>query len=55
VDEEGVTAAAFTVLIADAECAPPEKEVDFILDRPFVFVITGTDNVPLFLGKVCTP
>jgi len=55
VDEEGITAAAFTVVMADAECAPPEKEVDFVLDRPFVFLITGTDNVPLFLGKVCTP
>ncbi len=29
---------------------PPEEEVDFTLDRPFLFVITGEDGLPLFVG-----
>ncbi len=56
VDEEGVSAAAYTVMMADAGGAmPPEKEVDFILDRPFLFVITGNDGLPLFTGVVNDP
>ena len=55
IDEEGVTAAAYTVMMADGEGAPPEEEVDFTLDRPFVFAITGTDGLPLFVGVVHQP
>ena len=39
-------------------CAPkthPEEEVDFVLDRPFLFAITGVDNLPLFVGLVNRP
>ena len=50
VDEEGVTAAAYTVMMVCGEAAPPEEEVDFVLNRPFVFAITGTDGLPLFAG-----
>ena len=55
VDEEGVTAAAYTVMMACGEAAPPEEEVDFVLNRPFVFAITGTDGLPLFVGIVHQP
>lgn len=51
VDEEGCTAAAFTVMTADGTAAPMDK-VDFRLDRPFIFVITADDSTPLFVGIV---
>lgn len=53
IDEEGVTAAAFTEMIAGA-APPPEEIMDFILDRPFLFVIERA-NVPLFVGVVNDP
>ena len=55
IDEEGVTAAAYTVMMTSGAAAPPEEEVDFALNRPFVFVITGTDGLPLFVGIVHQP
>ena len=33
----------------------PEEEVDFVLDRPFLFAITGVDRLPLFVGVVNQP
>ena len=55
VDEEGVTAAAFTVMAAAGAAMPPEEEIDFVLDRPFLFAITGLDGLPLFVGVVNQP
>ena len=52
IDEEGVTAAAYTVMLTCGAAMPPEEEMDFILDRPFLFVITSRDNLPLFAGVV---
>lgn len=56
IDEDGVTAVAYTILSFGAGAAePPSDEVDFIVDRPFLFVITGADDVPLFVGVVNDP
>lgn len=55
IDEEGCIAAAFTVMIACGAARPPEEQVDFVLDRPFLFVIKGQDNQPLFIGIVNQP
>ena len=56
VDEEGCEAAAYTVIMVDAAAAmPPEEEVDFVLDRPFLFAITGDSGLPLFTGVVNQP
>ena len=55
IDEEGVTAAAYTVMQWAGATMPPEDEVYFTLDRPFLFVITSRDNLPLFAGIVNTP
>ena len=56
VDEEGCMATAFTVLEAAAGEAPGETdEIDFILDRPFLFVITNESGLPLFAGVVNQP
>lgn len=52
IDEEGVTAAAFTAIIGAGAAMPPEEEMDFVLDRPFAFVITGLDGLPLLTGTV---
>ena len=54
-DEEGCTAAAYTVMAACGAAAPPEEEIDFVLDRPFLFVITGPSGTPLFTGIVNRP
>lgn len=55
IDEEGVTAASYTVMLAPGAGPPPEEEVDFVLDRPFLFAITGVDGLPLFVGLVNRP
>ncbi len=55
IDEEGVTAAAYTVMMMCGAAAPPDEEFDFILNRPFIFAITGTDGLPLFVGIVHQP
>lgn len=55
VDEEGVEAVAYTVMIAPGAARPPEDEIDFILDRPFLFIIASQDNLPLFAGIVNNP
>ena len=55
IDEEGVEAAAYTVMMAAGAAMPPEDEMDFILDRPFLFFITSRDDLPLFAGIVNEP
>lgn len=56
IDETGCEAAAYTIMIADVGAAmPPDEEIDFILDRPFVFAITGANGLPLFIGVVNNP
>lgn len=55
VDEEGCTAAALTVIPAATSMEPPDEEVDFVLDRPFLFAITSNTGAVLFLGIVNTP
>ena len=55
IDEEGVTAAAYTAMSASDAAMPPEDEVDFVLDRPFLFVLTNEDGLPLFAGIVEQP
>lgn len=55
VDEEGVTAAAYTVMPMEGTAVPPEEQVDFVLDRPFLFCLTSPDGLPLFAGTVANP
>lgn len=51
IDEEGVTAAAYTVMIAEGAMIA-ENEMDFDLNRPFLFVVTSKDALPLFTGII---
>ena len=55
IDEEGCTAVAYTFPLAATEAPPPEDEVDFVADRPFLFVISYEDDLPLFAGVVNQP
>ncbi len=57
IDEEGCLAAAYTVLSVCGAGAPPEEieEMDFVLDRPFLFGVTGTTGELLFVGTVAQP
>ena len=34
---------------------PPAEIIDFVLDRPFVFVVTNRYDLPLFAGGVNDP
>ena len=34
---------------------PPDEIIDFVLDRPFVFVVTNRYDLPLFAGVVNEP
>ncbi len=54
INEEGCAAAAYTVIeIADVGYpAKPEETLAMNLNRPFAFMITGVDGLPLFIGVV---
>lgn len=55
IDEDGIIAAAYTMMAACGSAMPVEDEIDFRLDRPFLFVVTGKDHLPLFAGVVEHP
>ena len=56
IDEDGCEAAAYTVMMMETTAALDEPEtVEFTLDRPFLFVLTGIDGAPLFAGVVNQP
>ena len=55
IDEEGVTAASYMVIEKSGAAGVDYEEYDFTLDRPFIFVIKGTDGLPLFIGIVNNP
>ncbi len=55
VDEEGCEAAAFTLLVATATGGFISEPISFVLDRPFIFVITSDTGAPLFAGVVEQP
>lgn len=54
IDEEGITAAAYTKMRYYGAPMPPEEVVDFICDRPFIFAVLGNDDLPMFTGVVNT-
>lgn len=55
IDEQGVKAAAYIELPGAGAAMPPEEIIDFVLDRPFLFVISGRSGIPLFAGTVNQP
>ena len=56
IDEEGCTAAAYTVIaMSGGGAMSADEEIDFVADRPFLFVITSPGGLPLFTGIVNQP
>lgn len=55
VDEEGITAAAFVEMETAGACEPPDEEITFCLDRPFLFVVNSPDGLPLLSGVINKP
>lgn len=56
-DEEGAEASAYTSIGMSATSSMPEEleEVEFTLDRPFLFEIRSSQGVPLFIGLCGNP
>ena len=40
------------VMPGDISEEPPEEEIDFTLDRPFLFTIINTAGLPVYMGAV---
>mgnify|MGYP001632423300 CR=1 FL=1 len=56
VDEEGSEGAAVTVIEGELMSPLPEEEVDFFLDRPFLFqILEPATGTVLFMGQVGSP
>ncbi len=55
IDEQGVKAASYIEIPGAGAAQPPDEIIDFILDRPFLFVITGQRGIPIFTGVVNEP
>ncbi len=55
IDEEGCEASTYTLMTMIGDSAPQYEQVDFTLDRPFIFVVSGVDNLPRFIGVVNQP
>ena len=54
-DENGVEAAAFTVIMVKASGFFMEEPIEFICDRPFIFTIANEDGLVWFAGSVNQP
>ena len=54
IDEEGCKAASFVTLSFDGS-AFPDDEIDFVVDRPFIFTITDKTGTPIYVGIVNNP
>ncbi len=56
IDEQGIEAAAYTEIEVPAKAAAePLPIIEFTLDRPFIFAITGATGDVLFVGVVNNP
>ena len=51
IDEHGVTGAAYTQ-IEEVGDGISEEEIDFVADRPFLFLLTGEDGAVVLDGSV---
>ncbi len=57
VDEKGVEAAAYTMVVMNESAMMPEElpQIDFHLTRPFLYAIETYDGMMLFVGTVAEP
>lgn len=54
-DENGVEAAAITVSFEGGLLRPPENEIDFLLNRPFLYAVMSEKGIPLLVGVYHLP
>jgi serpin B len=55
-DENGVEAAAYTIIeMETGSAAPPEEQIEMNLNRPFLFTITSREGAVLFIGVCGNP
>ena len=55
IDEKSVTAAAYTVIgIEESKMLDEIEEIDFIVNRPFIFIINNRQGLPIFTGIIKT-
>ena len=56
IDEQGIEAAAATIVLVYATSAPVDEPVSVIIDRPFLFrIVDDTTGAPLFVGRIMDP
>ena len=53
INEEGCEGAAYTRVVMTVGASATFKRFELTLDRPFIFVVRGVDDLPLFVGVVC--
>lgn len=54
-NEDGVEAAAVTISSDGAALRPSENEIDFTLNRPFLYAVMSEKSIPLFIGTYNAP
>ena len=54
IDEEGCKAVSY-VTMEEVGSRTPDEEMDFVVDRPFIFTISTSDGTPFFTGIVNNP
>ncbi|MCR5279201.1 MAG: hypothetical protein K6E19_07135 [Lachnospiraceae bacterium] len=52
IDEDGCEAAAYTAITVGATAMPVDEPEEFILDKPFIYVIRNNMGAPLFVGVI---
>lgn len=52
VDEEGCEGASVILAPGEGATLPPEEEIDFTLDRPFLFTAVRGSGLPIYMGAV---
>lgn len=52
VNNYGVEAAAYTIIEMEITSYPIKEEINFFVNRPFVYTISDRDSLPLFMGVV---
>ncbi len=56
IDEQGIEAAAATIVLFYTTGAPVDEPVPVIIDRPFLFrIVDDTTGAPLFVGRILDP
>ena len=55
IDENGVEAAAYTIIDFAASADMPDEPIVLNFDRPFIFIVQSDAGLPLFIGTVQNP